>query len=1070
VASGNKYQRETIYRAASGGLELALHYNSQVGTDYFRVGPFGTGWSMRYSASARAIFQGKAAVLRPDGRELEFRQPPTGNVYLKDADISDTLERLADASNNFTGWRFTASEGDEVEEYDAAGRLLWVRDRAGLQQTMTYSSASTPPAIAPEPGLLIAVTDSYGRQLNFVYNAQKRIVSMTDPAGGQYTFEYDGPSGPAGARNLTRITFPGGAARTYFYGEAALINSGAACGTPADSLPNVLTGLVDEKGERYATWSYDCEARVTTSEHAQGVQHYTIGYPAGVRTVLDPLGASRTIAFQRILGVPHGIGTSRPNASGSGTASNVYAFDANGNRASRTDYNGNRTDYTYDLTRNLETSRTEGLTSGGATTPQTRTISTQWDTNLRLPTVIAEPLRLTTNVYDPDGTFCGARGALCSKTVQATTDANGSQGLSPTVTGTPRTWTYTYNANGSMLTMDGPRTDVTDVTTYTYYANGDADLGKRGNLASVTNPAGHVTSITAYNAHGQPLTIVDPNGLTTTLAYDLRQRLTSRTVGTETTSYEYDGVGQRTKITLPDGSFLTYSYDAAHRMTGMQDSLGNSIVYTLDAMGNRTAEQVLDPGSNLKQTRSRVFNNLNRLFREIGASSQTTEYAYDDHGNVTSVTDPLTKVTANAYDALNRLRQVTDPGLGVTQYAYNGLDALVAVTDPRSLTTSYTVDGLENLTLQASPDTGNSASTYDAAGNLLSQTDAKSQSTSYVYDALNRVTLITFHDGSKQACAYDQGVNGLGRLSSVTETDPANNVTNVIAYAYDAHGRVTSESRTLGGQAYVTAYSYDGFGRMDGMTYPSGRSVAYTFDALGRVSQVSTTKPGDSPQVVVQSVTYHPFGGVTGYTFGNGQVSSRDVDQDGRIASYTLGSSAFTIAFDAASRITGITEVGNPANANTYDYDVLDRLTSAVLPSTNYAYSYDAVGNRLTKTIGAGTDVYAYESASNRIASVTPASGPVKSFTFDAVGSTLADGANTYTYDTRGRMAQAVSSLGTTTYQVNALGQRVRKTNSAGDTVFHYDTRGRLIAETDPGGTLKREFIYLGDTPVGAVQ
>ena len=65
---------------------------------------------------------------------------------------------------------------------------------------------------------------------------------------------------------------------------------------------------------------------------------------------------------------------------------------------------------------------------------------------------------------------------------------------------------------------------------------------------------------------------------------------------------------------------------------------------------------------------------------------------------------------------------------------------------------------------------------------------------------------------------------------------------------------------------------------------------------------------------------------------------------------------------------------------------------------------------------------------------------------------------------------QAVSSIGTTSYQVNALGQRVRKTSTLGDTLFHYDTRGHLIAETDPGGGLKRELIYLGDIPVGVVQ
>jgi YD repeat-containing protein len=281
---------------------------------------------------------------------------------------------------------------------------------------------------------------------------------------------------------------------------------------------------------------------------------------------------------------------------------------------------------------------------------------------------------------------------------------------------------------------------------------------------------------------------------------------------------------------------------------------------------------------------------------------------------------------------------------------------------------------------------------------------------------------------------------------------------------------VRSETRTLGGQTYVLAYSYDSAGRMSGMTYPSGRTVTYAFDALGRVNQIATTIDSQT-DVVVQNVQYHPFGGVKGYTLGNGQVYSRTVDHDGRIASYTLGATSYAITFDAGSRITGITQAGNPSNANTYGYDSLDRLTSAVLPgATLFSYGYDAVGNRLTKTVGTATDIYAYSPISNRIASITPASGSVRNFVFDANGSTTSDGVNTYAYDSRGRMVQATSTLGATTYQVNALGQRVRKTNTLGDTVFHYDTRGHLIAETNPGGATKREFIYLGDIPVGVVQ
>jgi YD repeat-containing protein len=95
---------------------------------------------------------------------------------------------------------------------------------------------------------------------------------------------------------------------------------------------------------------------------------------------------------------------------------------------------------------------------------------------------------------------------------------------------------------------------------------------------------------------------------------------------------------------------------------------------------------------------------------------------------------------------------------------------------------------------------------------------------------------------------------------------------------------------------------------------------------------------------------------------------------------------------------------------------------------------------------------------------------PPRAFVFDSNGSTTNDAVNQYAYDTRGRMVQATSAAGVTSYQVNALGQRIRKTGTGVDAVFHYDTWGKLIAESDSGGLVKREYLYLGDIPVGVVQ
>src|SRR5262249_7058832 len=185
------------------------------------------------------------SVERANGQQLQFVAPQAGNVYVADADITDKLERITDASGNFVEWRLTTSTGDEQLSFDAAGHLLRIRSRTHLDETLTYSTIDTPHTIAPEGGYVITVSDPYGRQLNYTYDVNRRVISMTDPAGAVYQFEYDGPTGPANANNLTKITFPDGKTRTYFYAETEQINRGSACSSPSPALPNLLTGLQD---------------------------------------------------------------------------------------------------------------------------------------------------------------------------------------------------------------------------------------------------------------------------------------------------------------------------------------------------------------------------------------------------------------------------------------------------------------------------------------------------------------------------------------------------------------------------------------------------------------------------------------------------------------------------------------------------------------------------------------------------------------------------------------------------------------------------------------------------------
>jgi YD repeat-containing protein len=232
-------------------------------------------------------------VFRSNGKKYIFKK--TVNAYTADADINDKLVELKDASGNRTGWQYTTGD-QEVETYDVNGKLLFMTDRDGLTQSLTYSNTSTPTTIAPAAGLLIRVTDSFGHQLNFTYDASSRIKTLTDPAGGLYRYAYDANN------NLASVTYPDGTSKTYHYENTAF--------------PHALTGITDENGNRFATYTYDAQGRATSTEHAGGAERASLTYNADGTTVTDALNTARTYHFQTILGVVKSKGQSQPGGSG----------------------------------------------------------------------------------------------------------------------------------------------------------------------------------------------------------------------------------------------------------------------------------------------------------------------------------------------------------------------------------------------------------------------------------------------------------------------------------------------------------------------------------------------------------------------------------------------------------------------------------------------------------------------------------------------------------------------------------------------------------------------------------
>lgn len=559
---------------------------------------------------------------------------------------SDTLQFLPNGT-----WRHLDADARRFNYFGANGALLERVNLDGSERlTFTYSDSATPLSVAPGPGRLLKVQDFAGRALTFNYGGSNGLANMlvdsiVNDNIEAVGFEYDN------LERLTGLRFPDGTRQTFSYENPAL--------------PLALTGKLNEEGARTATFVWDDVSGVVLSTSGPGtIDRYSVTYATKPMwqvsdsvdgstyrrrySLIPPTGTSVISPSGGTLGLTGAslndglIGTSRTQPAGAGcnAASSNSAYDLRGNMISSDDFNGGRACYAYDATRNLQTVRVEGLANtvncmtvvaSGATLPTgARKTSTAWHPTLPLIERVASPGSIQSNYLNgrtlPNGNPASCMpfitrnsdsdqpAPVCVSRVEATTDVNGAQGFGATlqVGAQPREQKWTYNQHAQVLTHDGPRTDISDVTTYTYYTDTAANHIP-GDIASATNAVGRVTQYTKHSRSGQLLEVVDPNGVVTTNIYDTRQRLLSTSVGGQVTTLEWYLNGTLKKIVSANGNSVNYEYDDAQRLIAAFDNIGNRIEYTLDNIGNRIGEQEKDPSGVLRRTLNRSVDALGRV-------------------------------------------------------------------------------------------------------------------------------------------------------------------------------------------------------------------------------------------------------------------------------------------------------------------------------------------------------------------------------------------------------------------------------------------------------------------------
>ncbi|QQQ00876.1 RHS repeat-associated core domain-containing protein [Lysobacter enzymogenes] len=1060
-STGDKMQPEPDFDL--GWISFTRYFHSLTTTP---MSSFGDGWTHSHNlrltagedptSSSGAIHVG---LIEADGSQLSFTE--IGNAYEADNGSGD---RVVKDSGLWYLYR-----GDRVLLFDADGRLKEQQFEDGTGLTYAYDGMSR----------LSAITHSSGRSLTFEYAGDNRVAPLSairsaGAALATYTYTTAG--------QVETVTYADAKTRRYHYEDTRF--------------PRYLTGVTGEDEQRYSTFAYDAKGRVISSQHAGGADGVALSYPAtGGTVVTDALGEVTTFGLT-------GDTTAPPKINGinntSGTAATTYNDEATDFRrrvASITDRKGTETRYAYAEGLDPDTydpNRIETITEAyGKPEQRVRTVVTDTKSNRLSQTTIGNRLtRINRNSrMQPD-----------TVTVR------------DTATNAARTTTYAYcesadvsAANsacpilGLLKSVDGPRTDVSDVTTFEYYGSDDSTCAttpalctyRKGDLRKTIDALGRATEVLGYDPQGRPLSVLDANGVVTDYEYTARGWLTATKVrgadnAVETddriTRIEHEPDGLVKKVTLPGGVYTRYTYNAARQLTDVIDNAGNTIHYTLDLAGNIKQQDTKTASGALKHTLSRVFNTLGQLQTLKDSAQNATGFAYDNNGNPREATDALGRVTTQTYDPLDRLGTTLQDAGGLaaeTKLQYTALDQIAKVTDPNGLSTAYVYNGFGDRTKLTSPDTGITNYTYNEAGLLATKKDANDAAANrYTYDALGRPKAIFYTAAGPADVEYDYDtVNAectAGQTFALGRLTASRTEGNELKYCYDRFGQVVRKVQIVSGKSFTLKYAYTIGGHLYTVTYPDGTTVDYARDTQARIKEIGVRPYGGTRTVLLNNAAYEPFGPVAGWTYGNGRTLSRTYDLDYRpktIFDAASGGLSLGYGYNTIGELIELKDGLQSASLAGYEYDTLGRLTKT-LDGVNpmETYSYDKTGNRKSLLHGGITDAYVYPATNHRLSSVA---GVARAY--NAVGNTTSVGgtAKQYVYNANDRLSQFKQAGAIrASYRYNAISERVATTGAtttAIDTYTLYDESGNWIGDYDSAGAAKQQAVWFGSAPVGLV-
>ena len=660
---------------------------------------------------------------------------------------------------------------------------------------------------------------------------------------------------------------------------------------------------------------------------------------------------------------------------------------------------------------------------------------------------------------------------------------------------------YTYDYGTVYITVNG-------VTGSTSYNSSDSSATVASRLA---------TAVTNYNSYAW----ASASGSTIYLY--------ARTLGASTNySFSVSGVSSDT-YDFPSPSF--YGTPANSALTGgasttlydagtVSLTIGGVEFYTTyDQNTSPTAvatvlANAINSNSSLPVAATATGGTLNLKATALGSATNYSMAGYSVSNYPGTFSTPSFHISVSGNGSMTGGQDPNFSSANATLYTYDALDNLTQVIQGAQ-TRTFAYDGLSRLTQETTPEAGTITLSYTNGGALCSgdpsnvcqktaptpnQYNSSVTTTTYCYDALGRITQKGF---TAQACpmaspavayTYDQGGAAAGALGRLTQMVDSSGLE---SYTYDTThktGRITQVQKTIGTTTYTTSYLYDAAGDLTQITYPSGRVVQQSYNAIGQLCAVaaSTTTCGSSSSPYATGYSYNAAGQVTGFNYGNGvagnfsytgnrsQLASLSYTKSGS----TLFSQNYFYQYDGSNCAAGapgnngeidcITDGVDAGRTLNYTYDILGRLNtaqtngSAAYPPWGLSETYDQYGNRRCQTVTAGSGPGA---GCNTYTNNRPSG-----FTFDAAGDMTVEPLgppNNYTFDAQNRLVGMSGNGGVATYTYDDNDQRVKKAMQGGTATVYIFSGDKVIAEYDNGalpGSPSREYIYGGGALLAKIE